>query len=46
MNGSMLNSVEIQPRLKVSIFVRLLAALAFIVPAMGGALGAFLFVRM
>lgn len=46
MNGSMLNSVEIQPRLKVSIFVRLLAALAYIIPAIGGALGAFLFVRM
>lgn len=46
MNTSMFDAVEIQPSLRVSIFVRLLAALAFIVPAIGGALGAFLFVRM
>lgn len=46
MNASMLNAAENQSRLKVSILTRLLAALLFSIPAIGGALSSFLLINV
>lgn len=46
MNASILNAEETQPRLKVSILTRLLAALAYTIPAIGGALSSILLINV
>lgn len=46
MDASMLNTGENQSKLKVSISARLLAALTYIIPAIGGALSSFLLMRV
>jgi biopolymer transport protein ExbD len=46
MNVSMLNTEDNQPKLKVSISTRLIAALTYIIPAIGGALSSFLLIRV
>lgn len=46
MNASMMNSEENQPRLKVSVTARLIAAFAYTIPAIGGALSSILLMNV
>ncbi|MEP6850521.1 MAG: biopolymer transporter ExbD [Acidobacteriota bacterium] len=46
MDTSMLNAANNQPRLKVSLAARLIAAFAFTIPAIGGALGSLLLINL
>ncbi len=46
MNASLLNVEENQPRLRVSVIIRLVAALAYTIPLIGGALSSFLLMRV
>ncbi len=46
MNASMFNAEENQPRLKISVTARLIAALCYIIPALGGALSSILLINV
>ena len=46
MNASILNAEENQPRLKVSVTARLIAALSYTIPAIGGALSSILLINV
>src|SRR5438552_8951802 len=46
MDASISNAVNDQPRLRVSFTTRLIAALAYTIPAIGGAVGSLLLMNM